>query len=257
MTTDVTSGVSIEHPFPEHLLPAWDGTLILAGQRGSVPWNLHTKDSDRDWYGVWAHPVSHYLGLRASPDSRRSMRREDWQVKEGLDDLHVVCVRKFLQHISRNQAMFYLRLWIPIKHLYQVTKGGRYLLENRENMLSQKMIDGFWYSGCGLGDAGKIARATMMLTFANAMAENEKPELKRTIQYIIRQYKVGNTLPCTREYARLRELGKPSRQKRTYKDWDTTDFSRLSATIIQREEFADVVPAGSRTMYHPAYWFAD
>lgn len=189
--------------FPKHLLPEWEGRLILAGVRGSHAWGTVTEDSDKDWFGVWAHPIPFYTGLQAMPESPRARREEDWQSKEGDDDLHVMDVRKFMQHLSRNLPCFHRMLWGGPTTLRTLSTGGRAILDNKNFMLGQGLVRAMHETGVHMYRQGLMSRALLDLSMAEYLAVHGRLFLPTMDALHIREWKRDRPYECAKRCEQL------------------------------------------------------
>ena len=144
--------------FPTHLLPDWKGKIILGGRRGSYIDNTNTPASDQDFFAVWVHPVTHYYGLNNLVGSSCKRRELHYQKEEDGLDLLVVDLPRYVQYLANNNPAYHKWLWAG-GHTSILGPGGQTLLGSRKFMVTEKLINAFWFTGIGLYQAEEYIRA--------------------------------------------------------------------------------------------------
>lgn len=104
---------------------------IFKSLRGSHAHGIATPQSDRDYFSIVIPPVEAIIGLGEMKGSQRI---------EGIDDIRVITLREFLRAVEHGRSTELEMLWAPEDVIIQITPEGRYLLENRDKLLSQRLF---------------------------------------------------------------------------------------------------------------------
>lgn len=133
---------------PERLeketLPAWVLNSILEGYRGShchgtyIPSSDPNSIDDIDIFRVVVQPKEYYLGIMSYRGTQ-----EHYEKFVGEYDLLVYDIRKFVHLLSKGNPNVHVFLWLRPEDYFKITDAGRYLISNRTEFLSQKVIHSF------------------------------------------------------------------------------------------------------------------
>ncbi len=180
--------------FPKHLLPDWEGKVILGGRRGSFINKTNITGSDEDFFAVWVHPPSHYYGIQTLPGSPRRYRELQYQKQEGILDLLTVDLPIYIQYLAHKTPDYTKWLWAS-PHISILRPGGTVLLDSRYQLASRDLATAFWMTGLGLFNRGLYARALVHFWDADSLFTTQTLEAS-TFPYssVIRTSKItGNT----------------------------------------------------------------
>ena len=125
-------------------LPAWTLNSILEGYRGShghgtyIPSFEPTSIDDIDVFRVVVQPKDYYLGLNSYLKTQ-----EHYEAFAGEYDILVYDIRKFVYLLSKGNPNVHIFLWLRPEDYFKITEAGNYLLSNRTEFLSQKVIHAF------------------------------------------------------------------------------------------------------------------
>ncbi|RJQ15282.1 MAG: hypothetical protein C4560_10550 [Nitrospiraceae bacterium] len=125
-------------------LPAWARFGILEGYRGShghgtyIPSTDLNSVDDIDIFRVVVQPKEYYLGLGSYLKTQ-----EHFEAFIGQYDVLVYDIRKFIHLLSKGNPNVHIFLWLRPEDYFNITEAGRYLLYNRAEFLSQKVIQSF------------------------------------------------------------------------------------------------------------------
>src|SRR3989337_4042633 len=127
---------------PERLeketLPAWALNGIMEGYRGShchgtyIPSSDPNSVDDIDIFRVVVQPQESYLG-----------KQEHYEAFVGEYDVLVYDIRKFIYLLSKGNPNVHIFLWLRPEDYFKITDAGRYLISNRTEFLSQRIIQSF------------------------------------------------------------------------------------------------------------------
>lgn len=133
---------------PEELekahLPAWTRYGILEGYRGShghgtyIPSTDPNSVDDIDIFRVVVQPKEYYLGLGSYLKTH-----EHYETFIGQYDVLVYDIRKFVHLLSKGNPNVHIFLWLRPEDYFKITEAGKYLLSNRSEFLSKKVIQSF------------------------------------------------------------------------------------------------------------------
>jgi len=136
----------------------FDKTVILAGFRGSIAHGLTIKPEEDEMYGiddvdtfeVYSYPREYYLSLESYYH-----RAEVKEIKEGSQDEVQYELRKTFHLLSNCNPNVMTYLYNKPEHYFNISKGGKMLLENRDIFLSKRRIY-MAYSGYAYGQIKKL-----------------------------------------------------------------------------------------------------
>lgn len=133
---------------PERLeketLPAWALNGIVEGYRGShchgtyIPSSDPNSVDDIDIFRIVIQPKEYYLGIRGYCGTQ-----EHYEAFVGEYDILVYDIRKFVYLLSKGNPNVHIFLWLRLEDYFKITDAGRYLISNRTEFLSQKVIQSF------------------------------------------------------------------------------------------------------------------
>ncbi|OGW02437.1 MAG: hypothetical protein A2889_01165 [Nitrospinae bacterium RIFCSPLOWO2_01_FULL_39_10] len=133
---------------PERLeketLPAWALNGIMEGYRGShchgtyIPSSDPNSVDDIDIFRVVVQPKEYYLGIRSYLG-----KQEHYEAFVGEYDVLVYDIRKFIYLLSKGNPNVHIFLWLRPEDYFKITDAGRYLISNRTEFLSQRIIQSF------------------------------------------------------------------------------------------------------------------
>jgi predicted nucleotidyltransferase len=156
------------------LLPEWAKKHpILSGLRGShvhgtyIPPNHPLSTDDIDVFTVFAHGKDYYLGL----DSYYNRQ----QTVDISGDIDVVGyeLRKYIGLLTKGNPNVHMYLWLKDDDYLYVSDVGAYLIQEREQFLSQKLFDSLF--GYAYGQLKKISQ----VTYQGYMGEKRKKLVDR------------------------------------------------------------------------------
>src|SRR3990172_628419 len=125
-------------------LPAWTLNVILEGYRGShghgtyIPSFEPSSIDDIDIFRVVVQPEEYYLGLNSYLKTQ-----EHYEAFVGEYDILVYDIRKFVYLLSKGNPNVHIFLWLRHEDYFKITDAGRYLISNRTEFLSQRIIQSF------------------------------------------------------------------------------------------------------------------
>lgn len=125
-------------------LPEWMRYSILEGYRGShshgtyIPGTDPNSVDDIDIFRVVVQPEEYYLGLGSYLKTQ-----EHYETFIGQYDVLVYDIRKFIHLLSKGNPNVHIFLWLRPEDYFKITGAGKYLLSNRTEFLSQKVIESF------------------------------------------------------------------------------------------------------------------
>lgn len=125
-------------------LPEWTANSILEGYRGShchgtyIPNSNPNSVDDIDIFRVVVQPKEYYLGLGGY-----LRKQEHYEAFVGEYDILVYDIRKFVYLLSNGNPNVHIFLWLRPDDYFNITEAGRYLISNRDEFLSQKVIRSF------------------------------------------------------------------------------------------------------------------
>ncbi len=213
-------------------LPAWTRYGILEGYRGShghgtyIPSTDPNSVDDIDIFRVVVQPKEYYLGLGSYLKTK-----EHYETFIGQYDVLVYDIRKFIHLLSKGNPNVHIFLWLRPEDYFKITEAGKYLLSNRAEFLSQKVIQSF-----GGYAVSQLKRMTHF-EYKGYMGEKRKSLVN---QY---GYDCKNAAHCIRLLATALDLLKTGKLV-VYREKDRETLIEIKTgrwTLAKVKEYADAL----------------
>lgn len=230
---------------PEELekanLPAWTRYGILEGYRGShghgtyIPSSDPNSVDDIDLFKVVVQPEEYYLGLGSYLKTQ-----EHYETFIGHYDVLVYDIRKFIYLLSKGNPNVHIFLWLRPEDYSKITEAGKYLISNRTEFLSQKVIQSF-----GGYAVSQLKRMTHF-EYEGYMGEKRKSLVNKY------GYDCKNAAHCIRLLATALDLLK-SGELVVYRDKDRETLIEIKTgkwTLARVKEYADELMTEFESLAH-------
>jgi len=116
----------------------WDEPDLLV-LSGSHLYGYSTPESDDDFLGFVLPPIEKEIGMI----NRFEQKNPSQEQLDAGDDTKVYSLRKFMEHLSRNDTQCLEILFAPESHIKVCTTVGRVMIENRSLFVSKHLFRRF------------------------------------------------------------------------------------------------------------------